>query len=56
MMPKSWITMLAGVVVIVTALVALIMGKMTWEQAGPIIIAGLGLLAAKDFNVTGGTK
>lgn len=53
---KSWITTLAGAVVITTALVGVIVGKMNWEQAGPIIVAGIGLVAAKDFNVTGGTK
>lgn len=53
---KSWITTVAGAVVIVFALVGVVSGKVTWEQAAPIVVAGLGLLAAKDFNVTGGTK
>lgn len=53
---KNRLTNLAGTVVIIFALIGVISGKMNYEQAAPIIVAGLGLLAAKDFNVTGGTK
>lgn len=32
---KSWITTVAGAVVIVFALVGVVSGKVTWEQAAP---------------------
>ncbi len=51
----NWKTSLTGVGNIVFAVVGLTIGKLTWLEAGPMIAAGLGLIWAKDHNVTGGS-
>jgi hypothetical protein len=55
---KSWKTGLAGVLAIVPVILhALFPTVVTSEVAGTItsLFVGLGLIAAKDSNVTGGT-
>lgn len=54
-MLTSWKTTITGLVLIAFALIGFAMG-LTWDQALPMVVAGLGLLAAKDHNVTGGSK
>lgn len=58
---NSWKTTLAGVAMVLGAIVGiindLVAGKaIDLATYGAAIIAGLGLIAAKDSNVTGGTK
>jgi hypothetical protein len=52
---KNWKTTIAGIAVAAIA-AASYLGWITAEQAGAITAAltGLGLIAAKDSNVTGG--
>jgi len=54
---KNWKTTLAGILVVVIPVVTQL-GYITPEMAGAIvtILTGLGLIAAKDHNVTGGTN
>lgn len=59
---KNWKTTLFGTGGIATALVDIISNyttgtpeKINWTVDIPVIITGLGLLFAKDSNVTGGT-
>jgi len=53
---KNWKTTLAGILVVLIPM-ATQLGYITPEMAGGIvtILTGLGLIAAKDGNVTGGT-
>jgi len=56
---KSWKTGLAGILAIVPVVLhALFPEVVTMEVASAItsLFVGLGLIAAKDSNVTGGTK
>jgi hypothetical protein len=59
-MLTNWKTTSAGVMMILTAILSFLGVKvpgMTVDPstAGPLLIAGLGLLFSKDGNVTGGT-
>lgn len=54
---RNWKTTIAGI----AALMAVIskvytVGHLDFAADGPAIMAALGLLMAKDFNVTGGTS
>jgi hypothetical protein len=51
---KNWKTSLAGVASLTTGITLIVNGHTEEGIAG--IITGLGLLAAKDGNVTGGTN
>lgn len=53
---KSWITSLTGSAVILFAIGGIALGKISYGEGAPLILAGLGLIAAKDFNVHGGSK
>lgn len=53
-MTKNWRTSLVGTVIIIAGVYVFISSK-DYTQAGTAIIAGIGLLCAKDGNVTGGT-
>jgi len=50
---KNWKTLTAGIGSILFGLSKAIEGD--WATAIPSLIAGVGLVFAKDFNVTGGT-
>lgn len=45
---KSWQTTLAGVGSILMAVGGLLAGKVNYAEAVPLIIAGIGLILAKD--------
>jgi hypothetical protein len=51
----SYKTTIIGLVLIAFALIGFAIG-LTWDQALPLALAGLGFLSAKDYNVTGGSK
>lgn len=58
---KNWKTTYLGIIAIVIAaghaIEALLRGQpVDWTATGASISAGMGLIAAKDHNVTGGTK
>lgn len=54
---RSWKTTLAGIAALFSIAVKIITtGQVDWATDGPAVLAGVGLLAAKDSNVTGGTK
>lgn len=58
MLRRNWKTTLAGLGMLLTAaaqiVTALASGTMPdWEKVVPLVIAGLGLLLAKDYNVSG---
>jgi len=48
---RSWRTTIAGLAVLAGGIYLVVIGKTV--EGGIIIAAGLGLLGAKDFNVTG---
>lgn len=50
---KNWKTTLTGVGTIIAGVFTGLHGN--WSMAVPQIIAGVGLIFAKDGNVTGGT-
>ncbi len=52
----SWKTSLTGIGMIAFGIIGLAVGKLTYDVATSAILAGLGLIFAKDSNVTGGTK
>lgn len=52
----SWQTSLLGVVVLVVGTFLFFMGKITWDQYILFLGAGGIGLAAKDGQVTGGTR
>ena len=60
---KSWKTTILGVLTIATAVFGAVMALIdgnpatnpNWETLIAAITAGIGLIAAKDSNVTGGT-
>ena len=57
---KNWITTLTGIGTVATAIGTMATGLAHGDFSvigtqGPGLIAGIGLLFAKDFNVTGGT-
>lgn len=57
LMLKNWKTTLAGVAAILAvAAKVLTTGNVDWATDGPAVIAAIGLIAAKDSNVTGGTS
>lgn len=49
---KNWKTTISGVIVIATAIYLFYIGEKL--QGGATLIIGIGLLSAKDDNVTGG--
>jgi hypothetical protein len=51
---KNWKTSLMGIAIIIAGVYVFISTK-DYTQAGIAIAAGIGLLNAKDDNVTGGT-
>lgn len=58
---KSWKTTVLGVCAIIAAVIAIIQSVLSgstidWGVTIAAIMAGLGNIAAKDANVTGGTK
>lgn len=50
---KNWKTTITGIALILLGALFIYLGKV--EYAGMCILAGLGFLGAKDFNVTDGT-
>ena len=53
---RNWKTTLSGIAALFSVAAKIIMtGQIDWIADGPAIAAGVGLIAAKDFNVTGGT-
>lgn len=55
-LPNNWRTTLAGVAAIIgIAAKVATTGHFDLALDGPAIAAGIGLIAAKDSNVTGGT-
>mgnify|MGYP001565596271 CR=1 FL=1 len=60
-MGKSWKTTATGVLAIAAAVIGaaqalLAGGPVDWPTVAAAIMAGVGLLMAKDHNVTGGTN
>ena len=56
LMMKNWKTTLAGIAAILSVATKIVTtGSINWETDAPAIMAGIGLIAAKDSNVTGGT-
>jgi hypothetical protein len=58
---KSWKTTVMGIMAILSALIGAAQGfiagtPVDWTATITAIMAGVGLIAAKDSNVTGGTK
>lgn len=56
----NWKTTVAGVLAILSAVFDVVMKLINgtpidWNMAATAILAGIGLLTAKDHNVTGGT-
>ncbi len=55
-MMNNWQTSIIGIIALVIGAVLLYMGKISWDQFIIFLgIFGLGM-AAKDHNVTGGTR
>lgn len=52
----SWKTTISGLVLIGLAIYGMGFANMDKVLGGAMVTAGLGLVAAKDSNVTGGTK
>jgi len=60
-MGKSWRTTTAGILAVAGALIAAAQALLDgnpatnpdWAAVGAAIVAGFGLIAAKDFNVSG---
>jgi hypothetical protein len=50
---KSWKTSLAGLIALLGGVLTIVQGNVTGGVTA--IVAGIGLFAAKDKNVTGGT-
>ncbi len=56
LMIKNWKTTLAGVAAILSVVTKIVtIGAIDWQTDAPAILAGIGLITAKDSNVTGGT-
>lgn len=56
-MKRSWKTTLAGISGLLAIVVKIVTtGHFDFVTDGPAIATAVGLLAAKDSNVTGGTK
>jgi hypothetical protein len=53
---KNWKTSLIGVALIALGIIGIKWTCVDGVTGGAIITAGVGFLAAKDHNVTGGTK
>lgn len=53
---KNWKTTLSGLGMIAYGVIGVLLGKVGWDIAGPSIIGGIGLILAKDSDVTGGTR
>ena len=54
---RNWKTTLAGAAALLSVVAKIVVsGSIDWATDGPAILAGIGLIAAKDHNVTGGTK
>ena len=54
-MKKSWKTTTIGFGIIIAGIYVFVTTK-DWTQSGIAVGVGIGLLFAKDNNVTGGTK
>lgn len=52
---KNWKTSLVGLAIIGAGIYVFVTTK-DWTQSGIAVGVGIGLLLAKDNNVTGGTK
>jgi hypothetical protein len=57
---KNWKTTTTGIIAIITAVLGAVSGVIAghavdWTSVVSAVIAGVGLIAAKDSNVTGGT-
>ena len=52
---KNWKTSLVGLAIIMAGIYVFISTK-DWTQSGIAVGVGIGLLFAKDNNVTGGTR
>ena len=52
---RNWKTSLAGVSTILAVFTKIVNGHVDWGTDIPILIAAIGLLVAKDHNVTGGS-
>ena len=50
---KNWKTTIAGGICVIAGVALIYVGKAV--EGGSLIIAGLGLISAKDSNATGGT-
>jgi len=50
---KSWKTTIVGLALIATGAILLGLETITWEQSLTFFGAGIGLLVAKDHNVSG---
>ena len=53
---KSYLTTIAGALVIVAALVKLYASGIADAETISLLMAGAGLVVAKDYNVTGGKQ
>jgi hypothetical protein len=53
---KNWKTSVIGLILIALGIIGIKWTCIDGVTGGAIITAGLGFLAAKDFNVTGGTR
>jgi hypothetical protein len=53
---KNWKTTLAGVAAILSVITKIVTtGAIDWQTDAPAVMVGIGLIVAKDANVTGGT-
>jgi hypothetical protein len=57
----SWRTTAMGILAVLSAIIGAVQGLISgtpvdWQAVITAIIAGIGLIAAKDSNVTGGAK
>ncbi len=56
LMIKNWKTTITGVAAILSVVTKIVTtGAIDWQTDAPAILAGIGLITAKDSNVTGGT-
>lgn len=55
-MTTNWMTSLPGVILVALGIIGMKWANVDAVTGSAIITAGLGLIAAKQFNVTGGTK
>ena len=51
---RSWKTTLAGIAAMLGVVSKIVMaGTVDWGTDGPVVIGAIGLIAAKDHNVSG---